>query len=508
MTTTYSYFVDKIQGYKTITETRAFTAPTDDDIHMDNVGIGTTTPDAHLHIVGTQNNLVKLHRPSGNAYQLFTNDAAVAGTEIGVDSGGGFHIRSKDAKTMHFHTSDTERMTIKYGGNVGIGNSNPLYNLDITGDLNYTGDLKKDGTTLSLGGEWTKTSNDIYFLNNVGVGLNNPSYDLDVTGDINYTGDLKKDGVTQTLGGAGKIPPTGGNVYPTPNTNTPTGIYNTHLGLESGFAVNSTYTGSYNTGYGGGTLKYCTSGYHNTAVGSFSLSTLTTGYQNTALGITSLYNLTTGNMNTALGADTGWGSSNTLEKCVFLGYKAGWGATDTNSFYLANSEGSTDILMHGDFEYQRLAIGTDTIDTSYTLTVGGNVTCTSLNESSDSRIKQNIENENCSDIYNKFYQLEVKKYDYTEDWCKHNKFQNEVVSGLIAQQVKYVFPDCVNVGEKTISYVSKTSKGNPKEDEYEPEEITSRTIDDFHSININKLMIKMIATIKQLQEEIKLLKNK
>jgi hypothetical protein len=35
---------------------------------------------------------------------------------------------------------------------VGILNSNPGYSLDITGDINYTGDLRESGTVVISGG--------------------------------------------------------------------------------------------------------------------------------------------------------------------------------------------------------------------------------------------------------------------------------------------------------------------------------------------------------------------
>ena len=42
---------------------------------------------------------------------------------------------------------------------------------------------------------WTRNGNNlIYNDGNVGIGLSNPSYTLDVVGDINFTGNLTKDG--------------------------------------------------------------------------------------------------------------------------------------------------------------------------------------------------------------------------------------------------------------------------------------------------------------------------
>ena len=46
-------------------------------------------------------------------------------------------------------------------------------------------------------------TNKIYFANNVGIGNANPTYTLDVTGDINFSGNLYQGGVLFSGGGGG-----------------------------------------------------------------------------------------------------------------------------------------------------------------------------------------------------------------------------------------------------------------------------------------------------------------
>lgn len=42
-------------------------------------------------------------------------------------------------------------LTIDGDGNIGIGDATPSYKLDITGDLNYTGTLRQNGTAVEFG---------------------------------------------------------------------------------------------------------------------------------------------------------------------------------------------------------------------------------------------------------------------------------------------------------------------------------------------------------------------
>ena len=89
-------------------------------------------------------------------------------------------------------------LAITNNNNVGIGTSSPSYKLDVTGNINFTGDLYKSGSLFTTS-QWTTSGNNIYYNNasgSVGIGTSSPSssYKLDVTGNINFTGDLYKSG--------------------------------------------------------------------------------------------------------------------------------------------------------------------------------------------------------------------------------------------------------------------------------------------------------------------------
>jgi len=92
--------------------------------------------------------------------------------------------------------------------NIGVGTNSPTYNLDVTGDINFTGTLYQNGTAFSGGGGssvWSTSGSDIYYNSgNVGIGTTSSAYDLDVAGDINFTGTLYQNG-TAFSGGGGSV---------------------------------------------------------------------------------------------------------------------------------------------------------------------------------------------------------------------------------------------------------------------------------------------------------------
>ena len=81
-------------------------------------------------------------------------------------------------------------------GNVGIGTTIPTQSLDVSGGINFTDNLYKNGQ-LYISSQWEDASNniDLYFnRGNVGIGSLNPIKELDVSGNINFSGNLFKSG--------------------------------------------------------------------------------------------------------------------------------------------------------------------------------------------------------------------------------------------------------------------------------------------------------------------------
>lgn len=113
-----------------------------------NVGIGTATPGAKLHVAGN----AKVHGPLffNNQIQtcllsLFNGNATPGSSDtnyIGFGISGGQFRYHADTTTSHvFYSNTTELMRVAPGGNVGIGQTSPSYKLDVNGSARMTGNV-------------------------------------------------------------------------------------------------------------------------------------------------------------------------------------------------------------------------------------------------------------------------------------------------------------------------------------------------------------------------------
>lgn len=202
-----------------------------------NIGIGTTNPIVSLEVWSSNAILLpkgsNLSRPEGvTGYIRYNTETQTfegfgAGEQWGSLGGvknvaGDTFITAEytpgnNDRSLHFYTCNLEQLTIDSNGNVGIGTTQPLnkleivgkaiitdklgigtylpnYSVDINGDVNLSGDIRKNGTILGLSGDSLWTSNidgGIYYTNgNLGIGTYTPMNALDVYGDIYTTGTL------------------------------------------------------------------------------------------------------------------------------------------------------------------------------------------------------------------------------------------------------------------------------------------------------------------------------
>ena len=118
------------------------------------VGVGTTTPEVPLNVVGNN----ALSGNPNNAIASFRATTAVPGTNdagvvIGSINGNSPYIADVSAASvgLSFYTQNVERMRIASGGNVGIGTTIPTSNLHVVGNAFISSDLTVTGVFYAPG---------------------------------------------------------------------------------------------------------------------------------------------------------------------------------------------------------------------------------------------------------------------------------------------------------------------------------------------------------------------
>ena len=165
-----------------------------------NVGIGITNPTTNLDVSGNI-------KASGDIIGNINATNVVSG--ILSSSYGGTGCTSLN--TTYFDTTNGI-LSLKIGttsqwtgngnnlyyntGNIGIGKTNPQFEIDVSGNINFSGSLYKGGSQY-ISSQWTTNNSNIYFNSgNVAIGKTNPSSVLDISGNvlvngtINATGDI------------------------------------------------------------------------------------------------------------------------------------------------------------------------------------------------------------------------------------------------------------------------------------------------------------------------------
>ena len=101
------------------------------------VGIGTQTPGGKLQVVGTDQ---MISNGQGATFRLTnTNSANSDYFQVGWISEDNWGIMTADSSTHR------NLVVTPWGGNLGVGNVNPTYKLDVSGDIRISGNAYRDG---------------------------------------------------------------------------------------------------------------------------------------------------------------------------------------------------------------------------------------------------------------------------------------------------------------------------------------------------------------------------
>ncbi len=227
--------------------------------------------------------------------------------------------------------------------------------------------------------------------------------------------------------------------------NVTTGSQNTFVGTQAGWSFTDGSSG--NEG-------------ENTFIGTLAGSSVQNGIKNTYIGYSAGSNNTSGSNNVFIGDGTGMltaGSNN-----IFIGNGAGLPVTESSYKLIidcfANTADNAFIsgVMSGVPKTLRLNANTGiktAADPSYDLTVDGNIQANEVSQTSDSRLKTNIQTIN--DPLKKVLSLR----GVTFNWNKEGIPEGKSSMGLIAQEALEVIPELVSKGSEyySINYAPLTA---------------------------------------------------
>jgi hypothetical protein len=174
-----------------------------------NVGIGTTSPSSKLEVAGSG-----LFSAAGSTFVKAQRTGTSPSTAVLAADTGVTRLYARDASTgavdMLFQTGTTDKMVIKAGGNIGIGNTAPAQKLVVNGGIHAYGNIATpasgtygllmdyyiaDSRFWSRGTTSGGTRGAFKFYQLEADGTNQiTSFELDTSGNASFNYDLQVDG--------------------------------------------------------------------------------------------------------------------------------------------------------------------------------------------------------------------------------------------------------------------------------------------------------------------------
>ena len=210
------------------------------------------------------------------------------------------------------------------GQRIGIANTSPSYELDVIGDINFSGDLYQNGNVFSSGGgvssQWLSGTggNLSYTKGNVGVGTTAPTFKIDISGNLRATTGITTANIFSTESTLTNIVSTNSTITNLVSTTSSAGTYTGgSMSLSGDLAVagtlttvNITTTNLVDTNISAGTITATNATTTRITTATLNASTgITVATLYTSNGITSIFN------------------SNTLGSIITTGGNVGIGTT-------------------------------------------------------------------------------------------------------------------------------------------------------------------------------------
>ena len=458
-----------------------------------NVGIGTTTPAAKLHVSGAYPHIILNNPSAGSGASILFQDNGTAAGFIG-------HQNATNKLQFSSTNASVAHMTIDSNGNVGIGTTGPASKLDvrksITSDIAlayFVNDHGTDtrsyiyigsspGTDWKIGKDLGSVGNSRFFISdhsnnerltiltngNVGIGTTSPSQKLEVNGTVlatAFVGPL-----------TGNITGTAASIFGFGNpTTSATGnaiVYRDGSGdIFFRYSFSSYVNSTDDTSTTGLTYIMAKFGdnYHRSAsaakVATFisgqtmDINGSSTSCSGTATTATTANALNTSNSYTVTQLDiaattpslyvrnTGT-SPSAIRLLAYLGatyIQSGTSTASTSADLVFSSMGAVSEWMRILGSTGNVGIGT--ASPAYKLDVNGNIHATAFPTSSDIRFKKNITP--LENSLEKVKKLQGVKYEWNEfvNSVRDGYKLNVPIIGLIAQDVEKIVPEVIDLWE-------------------------------------------------------------